>query len=243
MGPGDEQHGGASEEDRGQHKMKLWSDSWTNGDRIPTRYAAGQPDGQGAATFSDNLNPHLAWSDVPAGAKSMVLICHDFDVPTKGDDVNQPGREVPADLPRRDFFHWVLVDLPPLPTVIAEGEFSRGFVARGKSGPHITATPVGGAMDGNARSIARQGLNDFTGWFAGHAEMAGHYFGYDGPFPPFNVSLVHHYVFTLYAVSVPKLAVEGAFTGDQVRRQLAGRVLAEATFSGTYTLNARLFTA
>jgi hypothetical protein len=28
-----------------------------------------------------------------------------------------------------------------------------------------------------------------------------------------------------------------------VRRQLAGRVLAEATFSGTYTLNARLFTA
>jgi phosphatidylethanolamine-binding protein (PEBP) family uncharacterized protein len=210
--------------------MKLWSDSWTNGDRIPMRYAAGKPDGAGGATFSDNLNPHLAWSDVPAGAHSMVLICHDFDVPSRGDDVNQPGREVPADLPRVDFFHWVLVDLPPLPTVIHEGEFSRGFVARGKPGPEI----------GNARSGARHGLNDYTGWFAGNPEMAGDYFGYDGPFPPFNDSLVHHYVFTLYAVALPRLPVEGRFTGAQVREKLAGRVLAEATFSGTYTLNARL---
>jgi Raf kinase inhibitor-like YbhB/YbcL family protein len=212
--------------------MKLWSDSWTNGDRIPPRYAAGKPDGQGRATFSDNLNPHLAWSDLPLDAKSMVLICHDFDVPSKGDDVNQPGREVPADLPRTDFFHWVLVDLPPLPTVIAEGEFSRGFVSRGKPGPQISGHS----------SPARHGLNDYTGWFAGDPAMSGQYFGYDGPFPPFNDSLVHHYVFTLYAVSVPRLAVDGAFTGDEVRRQLAGRVLAEATFSGTYTLNARLFT-
>ena len=91
--------------------MKLWSDSWTNGDSIPARFAAGQPDGAGGARFSDNLNPHLAWSDLPEGTQSMVLICHDFDVPSKGDDVNQPGREVPADLPRLDFFHWVLIDL------------------------------------------------------------------------------------------------------------------------------------
>jgi len=207
--------------------MKLWSDSWTNGDRIPPRYAAGRLLADGGVGFSDNLNPHLAWSDVPAGAKSMVLICHDFDVPTKADDVNQPGREVPADLPRTDFFHWVLVDLPPVPTVIAEGEYSRGFTARGKPGPQT--------LKG-----ARHGLNDYTGWFAGNAEMAGSYFGYDGPFPPFNDSLVHHYVFTLYAVALERLPVEGVFTGAQVREKLAGRVLAEATFSGTYTLNKRL---
>lgn len=207
--------------------MKLWSDSWTNGDRIPARYAAGRPDGQGGVTFGENLNPHLAWSDVPEGAKSMVLICHDFDVPSRPDDVNQPDREIPADLPRVDFFHWVLVDLPPLPTVIAEGEYSRGFTARGKAGP--------GTLNG-----ARHGLNDYTGWFAGDAQMGGQYFGYDGPFPPFNDSLVHHYVFTLYAVSIARLPVEGAFTGPQVRAALAGRVLAEATFSGTYTLNPRL---
>ncbi|HZF81489.1 MAG TPA: YbhB/YbcL family Raf kinase inhibitor-like protein [Rubrivivax sp.] len=207
--------------------MKLWSDSWTNGDRIPARYAAGKPDGAGGATFSDNLNPHLAWSELPAGAQSMVLICHDFDVPSKGDDGNQPGREVPADLPRVDFFHWVLIDLPPRPAVIAEGEFSRGFVARGKPGPQ-------------ARGDARHGLNDYTGWFASNPEMAGNYFGYDGPFPPFNDSLVHHYVFTLYAVALPRLPVEGNFTGQQVREKLARHVLAEATFSGTYTLNPRL---
>jgi len=202
--------------------MKLWSDSWTNGDRIPVRYAAGRPDGAGGATFGDNLNPHLAWSDLPPGTASMVLICHDFDVPSRGDDVNQAGREVPADLPRVDFFHWVLIDLPPAPTVIAEGEFSRGFMARGG---------------------VRQGLNDYTNWFAGHPQMAGQYFGYDGPFPPWNDSLVHHYVFTLYAVSLARLPVEGAFTGSQVRRALAGHVLGEATFSGTYTLNPRLLAA
>ena len=207
--------------------MKLWSDSWTNGDRIPARFAAGQPDGSGGAVFSDNLNPHLAWSEVPAQAQSLVLICHDFDVPSRGEDVNQTGREVPADLPRIDFFHWVLVDLPASDGSLAEGEFSRGFTARGKPGP---AAPRG----------ARHGLNAYTGWFAGNADMAGRYFGYDGPFPPFNDSLVHHYVFTLYAVSVPRLAVEGEFFGADVRRALAGRVLAEATFSGTYTLNRRL---
>ena len=53
--------------------MKLWSNSWTNGDRIPERHAAGRPDGAGGATFSDNLNPYLAWSDLPAGTQSLVL--------------------------------------------------------------------------------------------------------------------------------------------------------------------------
>jgi hypothetical protein len=207
--------------------MKLWSDSWTNGDRIPPRHAAGRVNADGSVGFSDNLNPHLAWSDLPPGAKSMVLICHDFDVPSVATDVNRDDREVPADLDRVDFFHWVLVDLPPRPTVIAEGEYSRGFTTRGKPGPE-------------APNGARHGLNDYTGWFAGNPDMAGDYFGYDGPFPPFNDSLVHHYVFTLYAVALARLPIEGRFTGTQVRKQLAGHVLAEATFSGTYTLNKRL---
>jgi Raf kinase inhibitor-like YbhB/YbcL family protein len=207
--------------------MKLWSDSWTNGDRIGAKFAAGKLDGEKGVTFSDNLNPHLAWSDLPPGTKSLVLICHDFDVPSKGDDVNQPDREVPSDLPRVDFFHWLLVDLPPTLAGIAEGEFSRGFTARGKPGP---AAPHG----------ARQGVNDYTGWFAGNPEMAGHYFGYDGPFPPFNDSLVHHYVFTLYALDLARLPLEGTFNGAQVRQAIAGHVIDAATYSGTYTLNRRL---
>jgi Raf kinase inhibitor-like YbhB/YbcL family protein len=207
--------------------MELKSHSWLNGDRIPSRFAAGRIVDDGGVGFSDNLSPHLAWSNLPAGTRSLVLISHDFDVPSRGDDVNQADREVPADLPRVDFFHWVLVDLPPQPSEIAEGEFSRDFTPRGKPGPQTLRG-------------ARQGLNDYTGWFAGNPDMAGDYFGYDGPFPPFNDSLVHHYVFTLYAVDVARLDVEGRFTGPQVREALKGHVLNVATFSGTYTLNRRL---
>jgi phosphatidylethanolamine-binding protein (PEBP) family uncharacterized protein len=70
--------------------------------------------------------------------------------------------------------------------------------------------------------------------------MAGSYFGYDGPFPPYNDSLVHHYVFTLYALDVARVPVEGAFDGTQLRAAIAGHVLDAATYSGTYTLNRRL---
>jgi Raf kinase inhibitor-like YbhB/YbcL family protein len=206
--------------------MKLVSNSWASGEAIPARYAAGKLDTAGVG-FSDNLNPHLAWSDVPAGTKSFALICHDFDVPSRGDDVNKPDREVPADLERVDFFHWVMVDLPPSITQIAEGEYSRGFTPRGKPGPQT--------LHG-----ARHGLNDYTGWFAGDAERAGRYFGYDGPFPPFNDSLVHHYVFTLYALSLARAPVDGSFTGPQVREAIHPHLLGEATHSGTYTLNRRL---
>ena len=214
--------------------MKLWSESWFNGERIPTRFAAGKPDAASGVTFSDNLSPHLAWSEVPGGTKSFALICHDFDVPSKGDDVNQTDREVPADLPRVDFFHWVMVDLPPTLAALAEGQFSRGFTARGKPGPDVAALGL------SSFETARHGLNDYTGWFAGNAEMAGNYFGYDGPFPPFNDSLIHHYVFTVYALGIARAPVEGAFTGPQVRAGVYPHILAEATHSGTYTLNKRL---
>ena len=210
--------------------MKLWSDSWANGERIPERYAAGRLAAEGA-TFADNVSPHLAWSDLPDGTRSLALICHDFDEPSKGDDVNQAGREVPADLPRVDFFHWLLVDLPPSASSIAAGAFSQGFTVRGKPGPAVEV--AGFAM-------ARPGINDYTGWFAGNAEMAGDYYGYDGPFPPWNDSLIHHYVFTLYALDVAKAPIEGRFAGAALRQAIYPHVLGAATHSGTYTLNRRL---
>ena len=211
--------------------MRLWSDSWVNGERIPERHAAGRLDTPEGVTFADNLSPHLAWSDLPAGTRSLALICHDFDVPSKGDDVNQAGREVPADLPRVDFFHWLLVDLPPSASSIAAGAFSQGFTVRGKPGPAVEV--AGFAM-------ARHGINDYTGWFAGNAEMAGDYYGYDGPFPPWNDSLIHHYVFTLYALDVAKAPIEGRFAGAALRQAIYPHVLGAATHSGTYTLNRRL---
>ena len=209
--------------------MKMWSQAWANGEAIPERYAAGRQAETGLV-FSDNLSPPLSWSELPAGTRSLVLICQDFDMPSCVDDVNQPDRDVPADLLRADFFHWLLIDLPPSTAGLREGDWSRGFTPRGKPGP-------------NTEGGVRQGLNDCTGWFAADAALAGDYFGYDGPLPPFNDMLVHHYVFTLYALDLDRLGVEGSFTGSQVREALAGHVLDTATFSGTYTINRRLLGA
>ena len=207
--------------------MKLTSQSFTDGARIPGEFAFCMPADEGHVCLGANRNPQLAWSEVPAGTKSFALICHDPDVPSKGDDVNQEGRTVPASLPRVDFFHWVIVDLPASRSEIAAGEFSSAVTPKGKHGP--------GTKQG-----ARQGVNDYTEWFAGDQDMAGDYYGYDGPCPPWNDEIVHHYVFTLYALDVPRCAVEGRFTGQDVRAAIAGHVLAEAKITGTYTLNPAL---
>jgi Raf kinase inhibitor-like YbhB/YbcL family protein len=67
--------------------------------------------------------------------------------------------------------------------------------------------------------------------------MKGNYFGYDGPCPPWNDSIRHRYVFTLFALDIPRVPVEGAFTGQQVREAIAGHILAQASLTGTYSLN------
>ncbi|MBS1269164.1 MAG: hypothetical protein MAG794_00108 [Gammaproteobacteria bacterium] len=46
--------------------------------------------------------------------------------------------------------------------------------------------------------------------------MEGQYFGYDEPAPPWNDSILHRYVFTLYALDIEQCPVEGAFGGDDV---------------------------
>jgi Raf kinase inhibitor-like YbhB/YbcL family protein len=211
--------------------MKLWSDSFSDGDRIPVEFAFGKPAPRTHVSLSDNRNPHLGWNDVPAGARSLALIVHDYDVPSKPDDVNQESRVVPADLPRVDFFHWVLFDLPADLRSVSAGAFSNSVTPRGKAGPMIAHSPIEGAL---------HGLNGYTEWFANDHDMSGDYYGYDGPCPPWNDSIWHHYVFMLYALSVDRLIVTGRVTGDAVRAALADKVLAEAAITGLYSLNADL---
>ena len=206
--------------------MHMSSSSFSDGQAIPGNLAFCVPDPDSHATFGPNRNPALAWQDVPEGARTFVLICHDPDVPTRPDDVNQEGREVPPDLPRTDFYHWVLVDLPAHLTTIAEGELSAGVTERGKD----QTGPYG----------ARPGVNNYTDWFSGDPNMEGTYYGYDGPCPPWNDSLMHHYVFTLYATDLDRCPVDGDFGGPDVLAAIDGRVLAEASITGTYTLNPRL---
>lgn len=207
--------------------MKLTSESFNDQGIIPERNAFAKPDGQNHVMLAGNANPHLAWSDVPGATQSFVVICVDPDAPSKADDVNQEDREVPADLPRTDFHHWALIDIPPNTAEIPEGAYSDGITPRGKAGPL--------ALDGT-----RQGLNDYTSWFAADRDMNGDYFGYDGPCPPWNDAIPHRYIFTVYALDISELPFEGKFTANDVINAIQGHVLAQASVTGTYTLNPRL---
>ena len=203
--------------------MKIWSDSFKDGKPIPARYAFGKPNPETHVELSDNINPHIAWSDLPKGSRSLVLICHDSDVPTKPDNVNKEGTTVPATLQRADFFHWILVDIAKDASSIQEGAFCKGVTPKGKRGP---SGPQG----------TRQGINNYMQWFEGDADMAGKYFGYDGPCPPWNDEIVHHYHFTIYALDVDRCPVEKEFSGDDVLKAIKGHVLDKASMLGMYAI-------
>jgi len=204
--------------------MRIHSNGFTDGQPIPADFAFYRIVPRARAGLAGNRSPDLAWSEVPEGAKSFVLICHDPDVPSRPDDVNQEGRVVAPDLPRVDFFHWVLVDLPGSCNGLEAGADSAGVTPKGKG---QSPGPFG----------SRRGLNNFTDWFKGDADMEGQYFGYDGPAPPWNDSILHHYIFTLYALDIEQCPVEGAFGGDDVRAAIESHILDKASLTGTYSLN------
>jgi Raf kinase inhibitor-like YbhB/YbcL family protein len=201
--------------------MKLESTSIQDGKPIPAEFAMGVP-GDAGPVPGPNRNPHLRWSDVPAGTRSFAVFCVDVDVPTKPDDVNRAGTTVPYDLPRADFFHWVMVDVPANVSEIPAGADSEGVIPRGK---RAGETPLG-----------VRGINSYTDWFKDDPNMRGDYGGYDGPWPPFNDERIHHYVFTVYAVDTPSLGLPVRFTGDDALRAMEGHVLAKASIQGTYAL-------
>jgi len=202
--------------------MRIWSDSFPAGGPIAAEFALGAIDG-----FGGNRNPHLAWDGVPEGTRSLVLLCIDPDAPTVPETVGREDMEIPVEQPRTEFVHWAMVDIAPAMAAIEAGSCSDRPTRGGKRQP---PGPEG----------ARQGLNDYTGWFAGDAHMGGDYYGYDGPYPPFNDARVHRYFFRLFALDVPRLDVPDRFTAADALRAMQGHVLGEAAVHGTYTLNSRL---
>ena len=84
--------------------MKLESESFSHEERIPDRCAFCVPDADSHAVHGANRNPALSWSDVPDGTKSLVLICHDPDVPAKPDGVNVEGKTLSARRKRTSFY-------------------------------------------------------------------------------------------------------------------------------------------
>ncbi len=204
--------------------MRLFSRSFDDNGRLPGRCAFAVQAPQGHVRLNRNRNPHLVWHGAPAATLSFALTMIDADAPTRPDDVNQAGRIVPASLPRAEFVHWLMADIAAEVCDIAEGACSDGIVARGKPSP--------GGPQG-----AVQGINDYTGWFAGDAAMAGSYFGYDGPCPPWNDARVHHYRFELLALDIAGCGLKPGFNLAELRAAVAGHVLTSATMVGRYSLN------
>ncbi len=78
--------------------LKITSPVFADNAAIPAKYTC----------EGDDVSPPLAWSGVPEGAKSLVLIVDDPDAPD-------------PKAPRMTWVHWVLYDLPPAATGLAEG--------------------------------------------------------------------------------------------------------------------------
>jgi Raf kinase inhibitor-like YbhB/YbcL family protein len=72
---------------------------------------------------AEDVSPPLTWSNLPAGTKSLALVCHDPDAPlvTAG---------------TYGFVHWVLYDIPATVAELPEGVqgFTSGINSFGKTG-------------------------------------------------------------------------------------------------------------
>jgi Raf kinase inhibitor-like YbhB/YbcL family protein len=79
--------------DEEETEMKITSSVFKEGEPIPQVYTC---DGK-------DLSPALSWEGTPEGTRSIVLIC---------DDPDAPGRT---------WVHWVLYNIPPDTTALAQG--------------------------------------------------------------------------------------------------------------------------
>lgn len=190
--------------------------AFQNGHPIPEQYAYGKIDAAQHVAHGHNKNPAMVWKDLPDGTKSLVLLCVDDKVPSIFTDANKEGVAISKDLPRMDFYHWVLIDINPALGQIKEAEDSNGVIEAGKAP--------------GKKPYGVTGVNSYS-------ENNG---GYDGPCPPWNDELMHEYHFRLYALDIASLNLSGHFTGPDVLAAMKNHVLAKAEWTGTYTLNPKL---
>ncbi len=98
----------------GSPAMILTSPSFSDGGRIPKAFTCDGAD----------KSPSLSWTNIPEGAKSLVLICHD------------------PDAPGGDWVHWILIDIPATEKGIEEnGTFARSTLGRNSWGKSVYNGP------------------------------------------------------------------------------------------------------
>jgi Raf kinase inhibitor-like YbhB/YbcL family protein len=81
-----------------EESMDLTSPAFENGAEIPAKYTCEGRD----------ISPPLTWSGVPKEARSLVLVVDDPDAPDPKE-------------PKTTWVHWVVYNLPPSTTGLAEG--------------------------------------------------------------------------------------------------------------------------
>jgi Raf kinase inhibitor-like YbhB/YbcL family protein len=194
-----------------QTRLSIVVDSLRPGGLVLGAYAYCVTAKRNHSAGGPNRSPEIEWSKGPAGTRSYAFILVDTDVPTSFATADKEGVVIPAGMKRRPFYHWVLVDIPRSVTKLPEDAGSK----------NSSPKPPGPSKWGV------EGLNDY-----GDGRGA-----YDGPCPPWNDTIVHHYHFQIYALNVAHLSLPAAFTGPDAVKAIQGHVVARGEIVGLYTLN------
>ncbi len=103
--------------------MTLSSTAFHHGGSIPARHT-----GEG-----EDISPALSWTNVPEGARSFAVVCHDPDAPL----VTKQGSY--------GFVHWVLYNIPADVNALPEGvgEYTAGRNDFGNEGYGGPMPPIG----------------------------------------------------------------------------------------------------
>jgi len=94
---------GAAPAAQAEEKLNVQSTAFAGGAMIPAKFSG---DGK-------DLSPELSWSKVPAQTKSIAVTCTD------------------PDAPGGVWWHWIVFNLPPTTTQLAEGQSKAGTLASG----------------------------------------------------------------------------------------------------------------
>ncbi len=96
----------------------ITSAAFASGDEIPKRYTC----------EGDDVSPPLSWTNMPDGAKSLVLIVDDPDAPD-------------PKAPRMTWVHWVLYNIPPNTISLLEAVKPEAYPSGARDGQNDWGQP------------------------------------------------------------------------------------------------------
>ena len=104
------------------------------GKPIDTRFAFCTADGHGGSMPAGNISPAIKWSGAPGDVESFAVICVDRDVPADFSNANRADAVIEEDAPRRNFYHWLMVDIPAIISHLDAGTEGYGLIGKNSYG-------------------------------------------------------------------------------------------------------------